>query len=148
MNNMSATVKIVPMGETSDWIITKSFESTIQTPFKDIKGTKTIFPEGALLKGRKIKEVVSANGRVVSERESIQAPDKSGFYIIPMKNVEKAPEEKAETEIQNIEEKVAETVTKAVKDVKKLSWEKYTGFNFKQLVVITLISIVVVKTLK
>lgn len=148
MNNMSAKVKIVPSGETTDWIITESFESTIQTPFKDIKGTKTIFPEGALLKGRKVKEVVTANGNVVSERESIQAPDKSGFYIIPLKNVTEAPKEDSNNAVSNAETNVAETVTDSVKQVSKLSWEKYTGFSFKQLVFITLIGIVVVKTLK
>lgn len=148
MNNMSAKIKIVPAGETTDWIITESFESTIQTPFKDIKGTKTIFPEGALLKGRKVKEIVSANGKVVSERESIQAPDKSGFYIIPLKNVKESLKEDAGIDISNAETKVVETVTETVKQVNKLNWEKYTGFSFKQLVVITLIGIVVVKTLK
>jgi hypothetical protein len=143
---MSAQMKIVPVGNTTDWVITESFESTLQTPFKDMKGTKTIFPKGAFLKGRKVKEVVNANGGVVSERESIQAPDKNGFYIIPLKNVEKAPEEKNEAE--KVEEKVVEAVSDTVKEVKKLNWEKYTGFSFKQLVVITLIGIVVVKTLK
>ena len=145
---MSAIMKIVPAGETTDWIITESFESTLQTPFKDIKGTKTIFPEGALLKGRKVKEVVSANGKVVSERESIQAPDKSGFYIIPLKNVKQAPKEDAVSEVSNTEKEIVEKVENTVKQVSKLSWEKYTGFSFKQLVVITLIGIVVVKTLK
>lgn len=148
MNNMSAKVKIVPIGETTDWIITESFESTIQTPFKDKKGTKTIFPEGAFLKGRKVKETFSANGQVVSERESIQAPDKSGFYIIPFKNVTEAPKEDSTNAVSNAETNVAEAVTDSVKQVSKLSWEKYTGFSFKQLVVITLIGIVVVKTLK
>lgn len=145
---MSATIKIVPSGETTDWVITESFESTIQTPFKDIKGTKTIFPEGALLKGRKVKEVVSANGRVVSERESIQAPDKNGFYIIPLKNVKESPKEDVGSEVSNTEKEIVEKVQTTVKQVSKLSWEKYTGFSFKQLVVITLIGIVVVKTLK
>jgi hypothetical protein len=145
---MSAIMKIVPAGETTDWVITESFESTIQTPFKDIKGTKTIFPEGALLKGRKVKEVVTANGKVVSERESIQAPDKSGFYIIPLKNVKQAPKEDAVSEVSNTEKEIVEKVENTVKQVSKLSWEKYTGFSFKQLVVITLIGIVVVKTLK
>lgn len=145
---MSAIMKIVPAGETTDWIITESFESTLQTPFKDIKGTKTIFPEGALLKGRKVKEVVTANGKVVSERESIQAPDKSGFYIIPLKNVKQAPKEDAVSEVSNTEKEIVEKVENTVKQVSKLSWEKYTGFSFKQLVVITLIGIVVVKTLK
>lgn len=145
---MSAIMKIVPAGETTDWVITESFESTLQTPFKDIKGTKTIFPEGALLKGRKVKEVVSANGKVVSERESIQAPDKSGFYIIPFKNVKQASKEDANEKISDAETEVVKTVSETVKQVNRLNWEKYTGFSFKQLVVITLIGIVVVKTLK
>lgn len=145
---MSAIMKIVPVGETSDWIITESFETTLQTPLNDFKGTKTIFPKDAFLKGRKIKEVTIASGRVVSERESIQAPDKNGFYIIPLKNVKQAPKEDANDNVSNAETEVVKTVNETVKQVNKLNWEKFTGFSFKQLVVITLISIVVVKTLK
>jgi len=145
---MSAIMKIVPISETTDWIITESFETTLQTPLKDFKGTKTIFPKDALLKGRKIKEVTIASGKTISERESIQAPDKNGFYIIPLKNVKQAPKEDAVSEVSNTEKEIVEKVENTVKQVSKLSWEKYTGFSFKQLVVITLIGIVVVKTLK
>lgn len=148
MNNMSPKIKIMPIDGTKDWVVKESFEATMQTPFKDMKGTKTIFPKGAFVKGRKVKEVMLKGDKVISERESLQAPDKNGFYIIPFSNVVEADE----TESQPIAEKTADDAVKVVeqayKQAKGLNWEKYTGFSFKQLVVITLIGVVVVKTLK
>lgn len=115
----------------------------------DESDNTTTFFKGKAVSGTPIKSIIKdASSGKVAKVEGVLIREVNGIYIIPKEIVESKPITKAEEVVTNVAEGAKDTVKEGVEAVKKFDTEKTLGFTKKQLLVMAVTMLVVIKIFK